>query len=92
MLYGGMPRLLTLTDDKDKKDYLSALYSELYVTDIVERNGIEREDILNDILDFLASQISSLTNPTNIANALTSIKNEKINATLVSNYIKHIID
>lgn len=92
MLYGGMPRLLTLTDDKDKKDYLSSLYSELYVTDIVERNGIEREDILNDILDFLASQISSLTNPTDIANALTSIKNEKINATRVSNYIQHIID
>ena len=92
MLYGGMPRLLALTDEKDKKDYLSSLYSELYVKDIVERNGIEREDILNDILDFLASQISSLTNPTNIANALTSIKNEKVNSTLVSGYVQHIID
>ena len=92
MLYGGMPRLLALTDEKDKKDYLSSLYSELYVKDIVERNGIEREDILNDILDFLASQISSLTNPTNIANALTSMKNEKVNSTLVSNYVQHIID
>ena len=92
MLYGGMPRLLALTDEKDKKDYLSSLYSELYVKDIVERNGIEREDILNDILDFLASQISSLTNPTNIAHALTSIKNEKVNSTLVSNYVQHIID
>lgn len=92
MLYGGMPRLLALTDEKDKKDYLSSLYSELYVKDIVERNSIEREDILNDILDFLASQISSLTNPTNIANALTSMKNEKINSTLVSNYVQHIID
>lgn len=92
MLYGGMPRLLSLTDEKDKKDYLSSLYSELYVKDIVERNGIEREDILNDILDFLASQISSLTNPTNIANALTSMKNEKVNSTLVSNYVQHIID
>ena len=91
-LYGGMPRLLALTDEKDKKDYLSSLCSELYVKDIVERNGIEREDILNDILDFLASQISSLTNPTNIANALTSIKNEKVNSTLVSNYVQHIID
>ena len=91
-LYGGMPRLLALTDEKDKKDYLSSLCSELYVKDIVERNGIEREDILNDILDFLASQISSLTNPTNIANALTSIKNEKVNSTLVSNYMQHIID
>nr|WP_305182529.1 ATP-binding protein [uncultured Schaedlerella sp.] len=92
MLYGGMPRLLALTDDKDKKNYLTSLYSELYVKDIVERGGIEREDILNDILDFLASQISSLTNPTNIANALTSIKNEKVHSTLVSNYVQHIID
>ena len=92
MLYGGMPRLLALTDEKDKKDYLSSLYSELYVKDIVERNGIEREDILNDILDFLASQISSLTNPTNIANALTGMKDEKVNSTLVSNYLQHIID
>lgn len=92
MLYGGMPRLLALDDEKDKKDYLSSLYSELYIKDIVERNGIEREDILNDILDFLASQISSLTNPTNIANVLTSIKNEKVNSTLVSNYIRYIID
>jgi predicted AAA+ superfamily ATPase len=92
MLYGGMPRLLALDDEKDKKDYLSSLYSELYVRDIVERNGIEREDILNDILDFLASQISSLTNPTNIANALTSIKDERVNSTLVSNYVQHIID
>ena len=58
MLYGGMPRLLALEDDKDKKDYLISLYRELYVKDIVERNGIEREDILNDILDFLALQIS----------------------------------
>lgn len=92
MLYGGMPRLLALTDEKDKKDYLSSLYSELYIKDIVERNDIEREDILNNILDFLASQISSLTNPTNIANALTSMKNEKVSSTLVSNYVQHIID
>ena len=92
MLYGGMPRLLALTDEKDKKDYLFSLYGELYIKDIVERNGIEREDVLNDILDFLASQISSLTNPTNIANALASMKNEKVNPTLVSNYVQYIID
>ena len=92
MLYGGMPRLLALTDEEVKKDYLFSLYGELYIKDIVERNGIEREDVLNDILDFLASQISSLTNPTNIANALASMKNEKVNPTLVSNYVQYIID
>ena len=92
MLYGGMPRLFALEDDKDRKDYLTSLYSELYVKDIVERNGIEREDVLNDILDFLASQISSLTNPTNIANAIASMKNEKINPAMVSNYVQYVID
>lgn len=92
MLYGGMPRILSLEDEKDKKAYLSSLYEELYIKDIVERNRIEREDILNDILNFLASQISSLTNPTNIANAISSMRNEKINHILVSNYVKHAID
>ena len=82
MLYGGMPRLLTLEDEKDKKDYLTSLYRELYVKD----------DILNDILDFLASQISSLTNPTNIAYAIASMKKEKVNPTLVSNYVQFIMD
>ena len=92
MLYGGMPRILALKDERDRKEYLLALYSELYIKDIVERNKIEREDILNDILNFLASQISSLINPTNVANAIASMKKEKVNPTLVSNYIQHIID
>lgn len=92
MLYGGLPKVLSLTEDREKKAYLSGLFEELYIKDIVERNRIEREDVLNDILDFIASGIGSLTNPTNIANALTSIKKEKVNSSLISSYIKHITD
>ena len=92
MLYGGMPRVVQMTDEKDKKAYLSNLYEEIYIKDIVERNRIEREDILEEILNYLASQISSLTNPSKVADALTSIKHEKINSTLVSSYIKHIMN
>ena len=92
MLYGGMPRILFFSDDTDKKRYLTSLYEELYVKDIIERNKIERPDILNAILDFLASQINSLTNPSNISNALSSMRKEKINSSLVSNYVQHIID
>ena len=92
MLYGGMPRAASMTEAQDKKQYLSALYDELYIKDIVERNHLEREDILNAILDYTASQISSLTNPTNIANALTSIRHEKINPSLVSSYLTSVMD
>lgn len=46
----------------------------------MERNGIEREGILNSILDFLASQVGSLTNPTNVANSIGSMRHEKVNS------------
>ena len=92
LLYGGMPRAASMAEEQDKKEYLSNLYDELYVKDIVERNHLEREDILNAILDYTASQISSLTNPTNIANALGSMRHEKINPSLVSAYLTHIMD
>ena len=90
MLYGGLPHILSLQTESDKKEYLLSLYKELYIKDIVERNGIEREDILNGILDMLASQISSLTNPTNVANSISSMTKEKINSALVSSYIQHM--
>lgn len=92
MLYGGLPRVTQIDDENDKKSYLTSLYGELYIKDIVERNGIEREDVLEDILDFLASQIGSLTNPANIANAISSMRNGKINQSMAANYIKHTID
>lgn len=92
MLYGGMPRLVSLSDETEKKEYLTRLYEELYVKDIVERNSLEREDILNAILDYIASQVGSLTNPTNIANALTSMRQEKVHSNMVSAYITHTMD
>ncbi len=92
MLYGALPRVAYLSDDEDKKTYLSNLYDELYVKDIVERNHLEREDVLCAILDFVASQIGSLTNPTNIANALSTLRGEKVNSALVSSYLLHAID
>lgn len=92
MLYGGMPRLTELNDDNAKKRYLISLYEEVYIKDIKERNGIEREDILEEILDYLSSQISSLANPTKVANVISSEKKEKIDNNLVSHYINHSVN
>lgn len=60
LLYGGMPRITSFKDDTAKKKYLTSLYDEVYIKDIVERNSIEKPDILEQILDYLSSQISSL--------------------------------
>ena len=92
MLYGGMPRIAVMDEEQDKKDYLANLYQEVYIKDIVERHHLEREDILNAILDYTASQISSLTNPTNISNALSSMRHEKVSPGMVDAYLSHVMD
>lgn len=92
LLYGGMPRILSFKNENAKKKYLSSLYDEVYIKDIIERNKIERPDILEQILDYLSSQISSLTNPTKVANAISDARKEKIDSNLVSSYINHSID
>lgn len=92
MLYGGMPHLLQKQSERDKKIYLSSLYKEVYIKDIVERNKIQREDLLNEVLNLLASQVGSLTNPTNVANTIASVKKERVNPAMISSYIEHTED
>lgn len=90
MLYGGMPYLLNLREDAQRKAYLQQLFNEVYIKDIVEREGIERPEILSDVLDYLASSVSSLTNPTNIANTLNSIQKANVSVNTVSNYLGYL--
>lgn len=92
MLYGGMPYLLKLKTLEQRKQYLTNLFNEVYIKDIVERNKVERVEILGNILDNLSSQISSLTNPTNITNALKTARNEKLSVNTVSDYIEYCKD
>lgn len=91
MILGGMPGIVHEKTAEDKKSYLENLFNEIYIKDIVERNRIQRPDILNDILDYLSSQISSLTN-NRIANSISTLKKEKVTFEMVSKYVSHTID
>ena len=92
LIYGGMPYLLNLRTDRQRQEYLISLFQEVYISDIVERNHLERRDVLEDMLDFLGSSISSLTNPTNIANTLNSVKHAGVSGNTVSTYLGYIMD
>lgn len=92
MRFGGMPELTVKATDREKMEYLGNLFTETYLIDLKEHGKIQREDILSNILDNLASSISSLTNPTNIANAIGSSTKEKIDNNLVSSYIDKLKD
>ena len=87
MVFGGMPALLEKKTERQKIDYLENLYKKVYLSDLVERNKLEREDVMNEMLDYISSSISSLTNPNNIANSISSAKREKIYSEMISRYL-----
>lgn len=90
--YGGMPLVLSRPNDTAKANYLSSLFSEVYIKDIVERKKIEREDVLGQLLDLLCSSVGSLTNPKKIADTLRSKTGENIAQNTISAYIDHLED
>ncbi|MDY6030563.1 MAG: ATP-binding protein [Treponemataceae bacterium] len=92
MIYGGLPYLLHLKNEEQYKQYLTNLFDEVYIKDIIERKKIERKDILEDILNILSTFISSLTNPLNITNTLKTVKKEKLSSNTVSDYIGYCKD
>lgn len=90
--YGGMPLILSRPNDSAKMNYLKSLFSEVYIKDIVERKKIERQDILEQILDLLCSSIGSLTNPAKLANTLQSKQGISVSPNTIRAYIGHLED
>ena len=70
--YGGMPYILSCADEEMKSAYLKSLFEKVYLTDICERNGIKRPDLLDGILNVLSSSVGSLTNPKRISDTFRS--------------------
>ena len=70
--YGGMPLILSMTDDKQKSDYLRTLFAKVYLSDICERNDVKRPEVLDAVLNILSSSVGSLTNPKRISDTFRS--------------------
>lgn len=94
--YGGMPLILSRPTDSAKMQYLTSLFSEVYLKDIVERKKIKREDVLASILDLLCSSIGSLTNPTRVADSINTKQKRSgenvVALNTVKSYMDHLAD
>lgn len=88
--YGGLPPVVLQTDEKQKKDYLANLFETTYLKDIVERNDIKRKDVLDAIVNILASSIGSLTNPSNIYKTYLSTGDKDISLNTITSYIEYL--
>lgn len=70
--YGGMPYLINLKSDNEKREYLKRLFTEVYIKDIVDRNNISDEDSFTRLMEIVASSIGALTNPTKLEKTFKS--------------------
>ena len=63
--YGGMPLVLSQRSEEAKMNYLKGQLKNVYINDIIDRNRIQNEAQINALVEILASNIGSLTNPLN---------------------------
>lgn len=91
-VYGGLPAQALMKTDEDKMNYLKMQLENVYLRDIVARYDIRLTDELEDLLNILASGISTLTNPTKIALTFQSIKQSKISANTIDKFISYFED
>ena len=92
ILYGGLPLILSKKTDEEKAKYLKDLFEQTYLKDIIERNNIQRFDIIDSIINIFASSVGSLTNSQKIYNTFISSGEKGISLNTINSYIKYIED
>lgn len=90
--YGGMPLILKQNSDEQKSNYLTSLFEVTYKKDIIERNHITRDDILDSLINMLASSVGSLTNPQKLYNTYVNNGIKALSKNTVISYIDYLLD
>ena len=86
--YGGMPLATSLESHEEKSRYLRDLFDRTYIKDVLERHEIKNDtEVLDILLDVLASGIGSLTNPSKLANMFKSERQIGIGSETIEKYI-----
>ena len=90
LIYGGLPRMLALKTEQQKSKYLTDLFKETYLKDIVDRNHLRGEETLDKLIDILASSVGSLTSPNKLSKTASSVLGKNISDKTIRTYINHL--
>lgn len=92
VVYGGLPLTVTMKTEEQKIHYLTNLFQETYLKDIIERHQIEKTQELGDLTNILASAVGSLTNPPKIEATFKSSIQSNISLNTIRQYIEYLED
>ncbi len=85
--FGSFPYILNFDNEDDASLYISNLYNDLIIKDIMTRKGISDEAMLKSVATFALDNISNLVSSNNIANTMAS-NGRPINVKTVEKYLE----
>lgn len=91
-IYGGLPQVALIDDVSKKKSFLKNLFQSTYLRDVIERNNVQNDAGMQELIRILASSIGAPTNPTKISNTFKSVAHQSISHNTISTYISHLLD
>lgn len=92
VVYGGLPLVATMRTDEQKIHYLTNLFTETYLKDIIERYHIDKIQEMDELLNVLASSVGSLTNPPKIEATFKSTIHSNISMNTIRQYLAYLED
>ena len=90
--YGGLPQVALLETEQEKKQYLQSIFETTYLKDVLERNHLRNAEGMKQLIQVMASNIGTITNPTKIANTFLSAEKLTIKDKTISAYLQHLQD
>lgn len=90
--FGGLPQVLQLHSDREKRDYLHELFELTYLKDIVEHNHLRNTEGLLRLVQVLASGIGSSVNASRISNTFRSKGEKSMGVSTIGTYIGYLQD
>ncbi len=91
--YGGMPLVWAMDSHEERSLYLRDLFNRTYIRDVLERHQIKNDaEVLEILLNVLASGIGSLTNPSRISNTFASERQLSVSPDTINAYIGYFME
>ena len=91
--YGGLPLAVLAKTADAKINYLNTQKNNVYINDIIDRNKIQNKEEFEMLVQIIASDIGSLTNPLKLSNSLKERdKYSSMTDKTIYNYLSYLQD
>lgn len=89
--YGSLPYTISLNTEDDISLYISSIYNDIIIKDVMTRKNIQNETMLKNVANFIMDNIGNITSTNNIANVMKS-NGRDINVRTVEKYLEGFIE